>query len=316
MNDVKTKNRILSAATPLAPIIRNTVSNLPDESINELREIRLRIGLPVTLNISGVHKYIAKNGCVIDSYTMQNMLVCNEQMMNDAFKNICGYSVYAHLSEITSGFITMPFGHRAGICGTAVLSEGKIINIRDISSISIRISRQIKGLSSDMSARFAKSYGGLLICGAPSSGKTTFLRDMARLLSSEYSFTTSVVDTRNELSGSYRGKPQNDLGFSDVLVSYPRIKGIEHALRSLSPQIIICDEIGDKDDADAILSATNSGVRFIASIHASNPQELKERKYAKEILSTNAFSAVAFLSSPITPGRISRIMSVGDVLRD
>lgn len=316
MNDVKTKNRILSAATPLMPLIRNAISNLPEDSIENLREIRLRIGLPVTLNIGGVHKYIAKNGCVIDSYTMQNMLVCNEQMINDAFKNICGYSVYAHLNEITSGFITMPFGHRAGICGTAVLSEGKIINIRDISSISIRISRQIIGLSRDMSAKFAKSYGGLLLCGAPSSGKTTFLRDMARILSTEYSFTTSVVDTRNELSGSYRGKPQNDLGFSDVLVSYPRIKGIEHALRSLSPQVIICDEIGDKDDADAILSATNSGVRFIASIHASSAQELKERRFAKDILATNAFSAVAFLSNPITPGRISRILSVGDVLRD
>lgn len=316
MNEVKTKNRILSACTPLIPIIRNTVSNLPDESLENLREIRLRIGLPVTLNIGGIHKFIAKNGCVIDSYTMQNMLVCNEQMMNDAFKNICGYSVYAHLSEITSGYITMPFGHRAGICGTAVMSEGKIINIRDISSISIRISRQIKDLARDMTARFAKSYGGLLICGAPSSGKTTFLRDMARLLSTEYSYITSVVDTRNELSGSYRGKAQNDLGFSDVLVSYPRIKGIEHALRSLSPQVIICDEIGDKEDADAILSATNSGVRFIASIHASTPKELKDRRFAKEILDTNAFSAVAFLSSPLTPGKITRIVSPGDVLRD
>lgn len=316
MSDVKNKNRILSAVTPLVPIIRNAVSNLPLESINNLREIRLRIGLPVAINVGGVHKYIAKNGCVIDSYTMQNMLVCNEQMMNDAFKNICGFSVYAHLSEITSGFITMPFGHRAGICGTAVISEGKIINIRDISSISIRVSREVKGLSSDMSARFAKSYGGLLLCGAPASGKTTFLRDMARLLSTEHSLTTSVIDTRNELSGSYRGKPQNDLGFCDVLVSYPRIKGIEHALRSLSPQVIICDEIGDKDDADAILSATNSGVRFIASIHASSTKELKERRFAKDILATNAFSAVAFLSSPVTPGRISRILSAGDVLCD
>ena len=315
MNDVKSKNRIISAASPLAPVIRNAISNLPSESIENLREIRLRIGLPVTLNIGGVHKFIARNGCVVDSYTMQNMLICTEQMINDAYKNICGFSVYAHLSEITSGYITMPHGHRAGVCGTAVMSEGKIINIRDISSISIRISRQIKGLASDMSAKFAKSYGGLLICGAPSSGKTTFLRDMARILSAEYSMTTSVVDTRNELSGSYRGKPQNDLGFSDVLVSYPRIKGIEHALRSLSPQIIICDEIGDKDDADAILSATNSGVRFIATIHASNPKELKERCFATDILATNAFSAVAFLSSPVTPGRISRILSVEDVLR-
>lgn len=314
MNDVKTKNRIISAATPLVPLIRNTICNMSDENINNLREIRLRVGLPVTLNIGGVHKYIAKNGCIVDSYTMQNMLVCNDVMINDAFKNICGFSVHAHLSEITSGFITMPYGHRAGICGTAVMSEGKIINIRDISSISIRISRQIADVSRDMSARFAKSFGGLLICGAPASGKTTFLRDMARLLSTEYSFTTSVIDTRNELSGSYRGKPQNDLGFSDILVSYPRIKGIEHALRSLSPQIIICDEIGTKEDAEAILSATNSGVRFIASIHASTPKELKERMYAKEILSTNAFSAVAFMSSPLTPGRVSRILSVGDVL--
>lgn len=314
MNDVKTKNRIISAATPLVPLIRNIICNMSDENINNLREIRLRVGLPVALNIGGVHKYIAKNGCIVDSYTMQNMLVCNDVMINDAFKNICGFSVHAHLSEITSGFITMPYGHRAGICGTAVMSEGKIINIRDISSISIRISRQITDISRDMSARFAKSFGGLLICGAPASGKTTFLRDMARLLSTEYSFTTSVIDTRNELSGSYRGKPQNDLGFSDILVSYPRIKGIEHALRSLSPQIIICDEIGTKEDAEAILSATNSGVRFIASIHASTPKELKERMYAKEILSTNAFSAVAFMSSPLTPGRVSRILSVGDVL--
>ena len=150
MNDVKTRNRILSACTPLIPVIRNSISNLPEESLLNLREIRLRIGLPVALNIGGVHKFIAKNGCVTDSYTMQNMLVCNEQMMSDAFKNICGYSVYAHLTEITSGYITMPFGHRAGICGTAVMSEGKIINIRDISSISIRISRQIKDLSRDM----------------------------------------------------------------------------------------------------------------------------------------------------------------------
>ena len=149
----------------MAPIIRTTISNLPVESLEELREIRLRIGLPVALNIGGVHKFIAKNGCVVDSYTMQNMLICNEQIMNDAFKNICGFSVYAHLSEITSGYITMPYGHRAGICGTAVISEGKIINIRDISSISIRISRQVKGLASDMSSRFAKSFGGLLLCG-------------------------------------------------------------------------------------------------------------------------------------------------------
>lgn len=315
MNDVKNKNRIMSACTPLAPVIRNAISNLPSESINELREIRLRIGLPVAINIGGTHKYIAKNGCITDSYTMQSMMVCNEQMINDAFKNICGYSVYAHLNEITSGYITMPFGHRAGICGTAVISEGKIINIRDISSISIRISRQIIGLAKDMSAKFSKSFGGLLICGAPSSGKTTFLRDIARTLSTEYSLNVSVVDTRNELSGSYRGRPQNDLGFSDVLVSYPRIKGIEHSLRSLSPQVIICDEIGDKDDADAILSAANSGVRFIASIHASTPDELKERRYAKDILSTNAFSAVAFLSTPQSPGRISRIISPGDVMR-
>ena len=316
MLDVKVKNRILSAATPLAPVIRNSIASMGDDALSDLREIRLRIGLPVCLNAGGVHKFIAKNGCVVNNYDMQNMLICSEQLINDAFKNICGYSVYAHLSEITSGYITMPFGHRAGICGTAVMSEGKIINIRDISSINIRISRQVKGIASDMSARFAKSYGGLLICGVPSSGKTTFLRDMARILSKEYCLTTAVVDTRNELSGSYRGKTQNDLGFSDVLVSYPRLKGIEFSLRSLSPQVIVCDEIGDKEDADAILSAANSGVRFIASIHAANPKELKARRFANDILGTNAFSAVAFLSSPQTPGRISRILSVEDVLRD
>lgn len=316
MNDVKTKSKILSAAAPLPQVVKNSVFNLPESSLDELREIRLRVGLPITLDIAGIHKYVAGNGCVIDTYTMQNMFVCNEQMINEVFKSICGYSVYAHIDEIVSGYVTMPFGHRAGICGTAVLSEGKIVNIRDISSISIRISREIKGLSADISSRFAKSYGGLLICGAPSSGKTTLLRDMARILSTDYSFNTSVIDTRNELSATYRGKAQNDLGFSDVLVSYPRIKGIEQALRALSPHIIVCDEIGDENDANAILSAANCGVRFIASIHASTVRELKNRKFANEILSTNAFSAVAFLKGSTEPGVISRTLSVEDVLRD
>lgn len=313
MNDVKIKNRVISAAAPFVPLIRNIVSSLNQDMLSSLREIRLRIDTPVCFVFGTTRRFVTKNGCLTDKADNQPMLMCTEQMLNDAFRNICGYSVHTHLNEITSGYITMPFGHRAGICGTAVMSEGKIINIRDISSISVRISRQISDISSDMCSRFFKGSGGLLVCGVPSSGKTTFLRDMARLLSSQYCMNISVIDTRNELSGSYRGKPQNDLGFSDVFVSYPRNKGIEQALRSMTPQVIICDEIGDKDDATAILSAVNSGVRFIASVHAGNPEELKKRCYIKEILDTKAFSALAFLSSPSSPGRVSRIVSVGDL---
>ncbi|MBE6793879.1 MAG: stage III sporulation protein AA [Ruminococcaceae bacterium] len=315
MNEVKSKNRVISAALPLVPIVRNTLSSLPEATLATLREIRLRVSRPLCLVFGETFKYIAKNGCLVDTTQNQSVVICSEQMINDAFKNICGYSVYSHINEITSGFITMPYGHRAGICGTAVMSEGKIINIRDISSISIRISREVIDAASDISMRFYKSFGGVLICGAPSSGKTTILRDMARLLSTRYSMLVSVVDSRNELSGTYKGKPQNDLGYSDVLVSYPRLKGIEHALRSLSPQVIVCDEIGSSSDAEALLSAVNSGVRFIASIHAANPEELKKRKYAREILETKAFSAIAFLSGSQSPGRISRIMSVEDVCR-
>ena len=315
MNEVKSKNRVISAALPLIPIVRNTLSSLPESVLQSLREIRLRVGRPLCLNFGDNFRYIAKNGCLVDSSENQSVIMCTEQMINDAFKNICGYSVYSHINEITSGFITMPFGHRAGICGTAVMSEGKIINIRDISTISIRISREVIDVASDISMRFYKSFGGVLICGAPSSGKTTILRDMARLLSTKYSMIVSVVDSRNELSGTYKGKSQNDLGLSDVLVSYPRKEGIEHALRSLSPQVIVCDEIGSASDAEAVLSAVNSGVRFIASIHAANPEELRKRKFAKEILDTKAFSAVAFLSGASSPGRISRILAVEDVYR-
>ena len=316
MNDVKNRNRIISALTPFLPIVRNTVATLSSDRLNSLCEVRLRAGNPLMLVFGPDRKFIAKNGCIVDRTDSQPMLICTEQMMNDAFRNICSNSVHTHLGEITSGYITMPFGHRAGICGTAVTSDGRIINVRDISSISVRISREVKGISSDLSARFFKGTGGILVCVAPCSGKTTLLRDLARLLSTEYSLNVSVIDTRNELSGSYHGRPQNDLGNSDVFVSYPRKSGIEQALRSMSPQVIICDEIGDKSDSDAILSAVNSGVRFVASIHAANPEELRKRAFVKEIFDTKAFSAVAFLSSPATPGRISRILSVGDVCRD
>lgn len=316
MNDVKMKNRIMSALAPFIPVVRNTVAVLSWDRLESLTEIRLRAGTPLMLVFGGERKFLAKNGCIVDKSDAQPLIICTEQMMNDAFRNICSNSVHTHLGEITSGYITMPFGHRAGICGTAVMSEGRIINVRDISSISVRISREVKGVASDISARFYKGAGGILICGAPSSGKTTLLRDMSRILSAEYSLNVSVIDTRNEISGSYRGRPQNDLGYSDVFVSYPRKRGVEQALRSMAPQVIICDEIGDEDDAEAILSAVNSGVRFVASIHAANPEELKKRAFVKDILDTKAFSAVAFLSSPAAPGRISRILSVGDVYRD
>ena len=311
MTDAQNKNKLSAVLAAMPVFLRNSICQ-SSAVLRDLREIRFRTNLPVVLNINGENRYVLKNGQIVSQTA--DVCVCNQQMITEVFKSICGYSVYAHLDEIVSGFVALPGGHRAGIGGTAVVTEGKIVNIRDVSSICIRISREVQGVAKELAEDFVKESGGLLICGVPLSGKTTILRDFARIVSAEFSLTTAVIDTRNELAGTYKGVRQHNLGFSDVLSSYPRGKGIEHALRGLSPQVIICDEIGSKEDVEGFLSGVNSGVRMVASIHAADKRELQSKVYAKEMLRLGCFSRVVFLSTPKTPGKISLSIRGRDVL--
>ncbi len=227
--------------------------------------------------------------------------VVTGEEMNEAFNRICGYSVHSHADSLNSGYITLRGGHRAGICGTAVTDGARVISVKDISCIDLRIARQVRGAANPVfSALFTHGVPSVLIAGGPSTGKTTVLRDLARQLSGGQRglyLKTVICDERSEIAAVYRGTPSNDVGVNtDVLDAYPKKEAIMIALRSFSPQIIICDEVGTPQEVEAIRAGLNAGVSFIASVHASTSGDLISRPQIKELILTGAFEKVVLLS--------------------
>lgn len=233
-----------------------------NEPLSQIAEIRLRAGRPcVSVSVSGEMK------------TCSSVFTAEE--IADCFAEICRYSVYSFEEEIAQGFVTLDGGHRVGICGTAVTKNGKITSFKDISGLNIRIAHQIYGCSDEVYKRvFSNGVRSLLLAGKPLCGKTTVLRDLARRLGERHRVV--LIDSRSELSGSVRGTPTLDVGLNtDALCGAEKSEGIMLALRSLSPEIIICDEIGD--DASAVEQAVFCGVKVIASAHAGSLSELRRR---------------------------------------
>lgn len=282
---------------------------------HKVQEIILRTQKPLCVSLSGEQYVVTKRGTLSRDATVSDAVVSSENDVVECFNNICNYSVYSHLNEIKEGFITLKGGHRAGISGTAVVSGESIINIRDISTVSIRVAREIKGVGEKFAEMLLNSEGGILLCGAPVSGKTTLLRDIARLVSVKYYQRASIIDTRGELAAVSRGVPQNDIGLCDVLNGYPRYEGITQALRCLSPQYIFCDEIGNVNDAEALIKGINSGVKFVATVHAGDENELKAKPFVRDILSTGAFSRIIFLKGREAPCTVRDEFTVEELIR-
>ena len=303
-----------SASEILCDEIREAVSAIPDNYKKSVQEIRLRSGKPIALTDGTSTLFIDSRGRILFSEG-ENALVVSQRNIFDTFKRLCGYSVYSYQNQIKNGFITIRGGHRVGLCGTAVISEGSISAVNDISSLNIRISRQIFGVSDEIIKSCCPLKGGIIIIGAPSSGKTTILRDLAYRLSLGIEckrMRTSVIDERGELSGTFHGSSYNDLGLCDVLNGYPKGEGIIHAVRSLSPQVIICDEIGSDEDCRMAVQGFNSGAYIIASVHAFDFEEFLLRPVSKILLASKAFRYAAVLGSSDRPGIIKEIRSLAE----
>lgn len=292
--------------------LKYLLEKLPESKKATVQEIRLRSGKPLTLTDGKITMFVSNDSKIL--YTAgENAVRVTQRNIYDTFKSLCSYSVYSRQNEIKSGYITVKGGHRVGLCGTAVVKDGEVTAINDISSLNIRIARQIFGASEELFEKAYSEGGGILIAGLPSSGKTTVLRDMAYRLSLGidcHVMRTAVIDERGELSGTYGGTAENDLGLCDVLNGYPKGEGIIQAIRSLSPQVIICDEVGTESDAAAISAGANAGADIIATIHAGSYDELLRRKQARRLLETGAFKTVVILESADRPGKVSEVVHI------
>ena len=215
--------------------IKSAIKGLKREVVEELEEIRIRSGLPLMGVFAGFDRFIGRDGFL--SENPQHSLIVTSQEVKDLFYLLCDHSVYAYQEDICRGFITLKGGHRAGICGTVVYEGDRIKGMRDISSVSIRLSHQLKGCARDIFKYVIRGRNDIyntLILSPPRCGKTTVLRDLCRLISQglgKDKFTglrTAVIDERSELGASYRGIPQNDLGpRTDILDGCRKSEGIE-----------------------------------------------------------------------------------------
>ncbi len=282
--------------------IKQTVNRLPRERAQELEELRIRAGLPLMAVFRDGDWFIEEGGHLTRTFSRGIKISGDE--LKELFYQMCEHSIYAYQDEIQRGFITLKGGHRAGICGTVVYDGDRIKGMRDISSVCIRMSRQITGCAEKVFRAVQRGNSDIyntLILSPPRCGKTTLLRDLCRLVSkgSEGGFTglrTAVVDERSELAASYRGLPQNDLGpRTDVLDGCRKSEGIELMLRSMAPDVILVDELGSQKDAESIKNAWNAGVRIVATAHAYGLEDFKKRWGMGGLADENGFERYIIL---------------------
>jgi stage III sporulation protein AA len=290
-------------STYLPKRIHTALNGLAEKHIDQLEEIRVRAELPLMGVFSGFDRFIGADGTLLPD--PQFSLVVTAEEVQELFYRLCQQSVYAYQEDIARGFITLKGGHRAGICGTVVYEGSQIKGIRDISSINIRLSRQLKGCARKIFKyilRDKRDIYNTLILSPPRCGKTTILRDLCRLISTggediEFAgLRTAVIDERSELAASYRGVPQNDLGpRTDILDCCRKSEGIEIMLRGMAPHVIVVDEIGGTNDAKAVRTAWNAGVRLIATAHAFSLEDFKARLGVGQLACKNGFERIILL---------------------
>ena len=289
------------------------LSRVPADTGKTILEIRLRSGKPIHFYTMKGHLFLGESGEIFPK-EVPRLPKLSQTQLESCFYALCDYSIHTHQQDIRQGFVTLRGGHRAGICGSCIWENGMTAGIRDISSICIRIARQRKGAADRLASRLltGEISGGMLLAGAPGSGKTTILRDLARQLAGGLTGTyyrVAVVDERGEIGAVADGTPQNDLGVCcDILDGFPKAEGIEIAVRTLSPDFVFCDELGGTGEIEAVRQSVCRGVRMAAAVHASSLDELKAREGIKGLLQTGAFSHIVLLGRH--PGDAFEIVSV------
>ena len=258
------------------PGLRQAIDRLPDAGAME--ELRLRCGQPPACRIAGKERALP-------------LAPVTPELLRGILEQATQRSAYAMQEMTRCGFVTLPGGHRLGICGTAVVQNGTITALREPSSLNLRIARQPDGIADRLRDTLWARPQSVLLCGAPGSGKTTLLRDLIRQLSDRFGWRICVVDERLELAACASGVPQFRLGaHTDVLSGAPKAAGIELLLRTMNPEWIAVDEITAEADIAAIRRASYCGVRFLATAHAADRRELESRPLYRRAAAGRLFS--------------------------
>jgi stage III sporulation protein AA len=281
--------------------IAEAVNAVPPEIKENIEEIRVRINRPIEVTCAGIPHFLPCFATMEDATALLN--------------KISHFSIYTLEEELKRGYVTIEGGHRIGLAGKVILENGHVKAIRNISSFNIRIAKEKIGIAEPLIPfLYENRLLHTMIIGPPQTGKTTLLRDLARIISSGFPplglkpKKVGIVDERSEIAGSVKGIPQLTFGPRiDVLDACPKAEGMMMMIRSMSPDVLIVDEIGSKEDAEAIMEAVNAGIQLIMTTHGRSLAEIQNRPSLQKILKMGFFQRFIELSRESGPGTVTHI---------
>jgi len=303
----------------LAPAVRRTVERLSSDLWRRVEEIRLRRGRPLSLVTASGDLWLTPEGCpAADPGQAQ---VVSAEDTSRTLSLVCQGSVYALEEQLRHGFVTIAGGHRVGLAGRALVEEGHVRTITQVAGLNFRLSREVRGAALPVLPLVAgqgRRPRSVLVVSPPGCGKTTFLRDLVRLMSDGVpelgcpGYRVGLVDERSEVAACHEGVPQRDVGLrTDVLDSCPKAQGILLLLRAMSPEVIAVDEIGRPEDAAALHEAACAGAAVAATAHATSLEELSQRPMLRGLVSAGLFEVFVVLSRRLGPGTVEAVVEGG-----
>lgn len=275
--------------------LRSLVLANPIYIIERITEFRIRKNKPLIIYIGNKPCFLNKDG-KLSSNPSENSYLINDEEFESIIEKLCNHSIHTNMSNMVNGYITVKNGSRVGICSSAVYKQGSLTSVKDISSINIRIAKEYINCSrSILNEIYKEELPSIIVASLPSMGKTTFLRDFSRLISSGYNGRyqkTVLVDERSELSADF------DVGYNcDIIKNFPKEKGIEIALRTMSPDIIVCDEIATNEELEKVQFGFSSGVKFAVSVHLKDIENISLESIAGKLIDSKEFDYLIILKN-------------------
>lgn len=299
------------------PALKTILVKMPSGYCENIQEFRLRQDRPLTALINDCDYFVAPTGDITPDPA--HAYSVSKSDIERVFQNITRHSVYALEEEMRNGYVTVNGGHRIGFTGEAIVLNGKVKTLKNISCVNIRIAREVKGCADKILPLIINKQTNTvmhtLIISPPKCGKTTLLRDIIRQLSNGIpalnfkGVNVGVVDERSELAGCYLGLPQKDIGLrSDILDRCPKAEGMYMLVRAMSPNVIATDEIGRVEDVDAIQEVLNAGIKLITSVHGADEEEIKRRPVMREIMKMHMFERLIVLGRSNGVGTVEAVI--------